>query len=278
MADMWSSVQSNAAKRVDSSQVSALDHGFTVGDGVFETIQTNGGRFLSLDRHLQRLAHSARVVGLAIPNMAAIDEALSALRADAEFKASNQGRLRITWTSGSGELGSRRGSGWLLVATWNEAKPWSESARLMGSSVIKFSQSALAQVKSTSYMENVIALNQAAAAGFDEAALFNENSHLAEGTSSNIFLIAGDQVLTPTLAAGGLGGITRQVLLEVCPWITETLITHDDMLDADLLFLTSSTRNLQRVSDFENVRFDTSNTLFSSLLESYTNAIVKEWS
>lgn len=278
MADMWSSVQSNAAKRVDSLQVSVLDHGFTVGDGVFETIQTSGGRFLSLDRHLQRLAHSARVVGLAIPNTAAIDEALSALRADSAFKASNQGRLRITWTSGSGELGSRRGPGWLLAATWNEAKPWSENAKLMGSPVIKFSQSALAQVKSTSYMENVIALNQAAAAGFDEAALFNENGHLAEGTSSNIFLIVGDQVLTPTLAAGGLGGITRQVLLEVCPWITETLITHKDMLDADLLFLTSSTRNLQRVSDFENVRFDTSNKLFSSLLESYTNAIAKEWS
>ncbi len=278
MADMWSSVQSNGSERVESLEISALDHGFTVGDGVFETIQTSNGKFLSLDRHLKRLGESAHAVGLSVPNDAAIRDALNALQANVDFQSCNQGRLRITWTSGNGELGSLRGPGWSLVVIWNEAKPWSATSRLMSSSVIKFSKSTLAQVKSTSYMENVIALNQAVTAGFDEAALFNEQGFLAEGTSSNIFLIAGDQVLTPPLAAGGLGGITRQVLLEVCPWISQTLITHNDMLKADLLFLTSSTRNLQPVSFFETVSFETSNTLFSTLIESYSNAIAKEWS
>ncbi len=278
MADMWSSVQTNVSDRVESLAISVLDHGFTVGDGVFETIQTSNGKFLSLDRHLKRLSESAQAVGLSVPNEVAIHDALNALKANPEFQSCNQGRLRITWTSGSGELGSLRGSGWSLVVIWNESKPWSAASRLMGSSVIKFSKSTLTQVKSTSYMENVVALNQAVAAGFDEAALFNENGFLAEGTSSNIFLIAGDKVLTPPLSAGGLGGITRQVLLEVCPWILETLITHDEMLQADLLFLTSSTRNLQPVSIFESVSFETSNTLFATLIESYSNAIAKEWS
>lgn len=278
MTDMWSSVQRHVSERIESFEISVLDHGLTVGDGVFETIQTSNGKFLSLERHLKRLRESAQAVGLGVPNEAAIRDALNALRENLEFQSCSQGRLRITWTSGSGELGSLRGSGWSLVAVWNEAKPWSATSRLMSSSVIKFSKSTLAQVKSTSYMENVIALNQAVAEGFDEAALFNENGFLAEGTSSNIFLLTGDQVLTPPLSAGGLGGITRQVLLEACPWILEKLINRDDMLQADLLILTSSTRNLQPVSIFDSVSFKTSNTLFSTLTESYSNAIAKEWS
>jgi branched-chain amino acid aminotransferase len=275
---MWSSVQRHVSERIESLEISVLDHGLTVGDGVFETIQTSNGKFLSLERHLKRLRESAQAVGLGVPNEAAIRDALNALRENLEFQSCSQGRLRITWTSGSGELGSLRGNGWSLVAVWNEAKPWSATSRLISSLVIKFSKSTLAQVKSTSYMENVIALNQAVAAGFDEAALFNENGFLAEGTSSNIFLLTGDQVLTPPLSAGGLGGITRQVLLEACPWISEKSITRDDMLQADLLFLTSSTRNLQPVSIFDSVSFKTSNTLFSTLIESYSNAIAKEWS
>ena len=68
------------------SGVSALDHGLTVGDGVFETVKVETGQPIALSRHLARLASSCRILGLSEPDEDHVRSAISeVLHANAEI-------------------------------------------------------------------------------------------------------------------------------------------------------------------------------------------------
>ncbi|HEX2064676.1 MAG TPA: aminotransferase class IV, partial [Acidimicrobiales bacterium] len=91
-----------------AASVPVLDHGLTVGDGVFETLKVYAGRAFALTRHLERLGRSAGGLGIVPPDptllRAAVEEVVGANRLDG-------GAIRITVTSGPGPLGSLRGPG-----------------------------------------------------------------------------------------------------------------------------------------------------------------------
>ncbi len=81
------------------------DHGLTVGDGVFETIELRDGAPFALTRHLSRLDRSAEGLGLRTPPRAAVTTAVDAVARD---WGREPGRLRITYTGGPGPMGSNR--------------------------------------------------------------------------------------------------------------------------------------------------------------------------
>lgn len=91
----------------DELAVSVLDHGMIVGDGVFETIKVEAGQPFALTRHLDRLVRSAEGLGIGKPDTGAIREGVDATLdgQDVPF-----GRIRVTVTSGTGPLGSPRGT------------------------------------------------------------------------------------------------------------------------------------------------------------------------
>lgn len=191
--------------------IGALDHGFTVGDGVFETCSVHDGQAFALTRHLRRLARSAAGLGLQRPDddviRAAVRDVLAAAPADT-------GRLRITLTAGTGPLGSGRedATPTLIVAAGPAAaRPVARVARV---DWVRNERSAVAGLKTTSYAENVVALAAAARVGADEALVANTQGELCEGTGSNVFLERDGELLTPPLSSGCLAGITRELLLE----------------------------------------------------------------
>ena len=104
----------------------------------------------------------------------------------------------------------------------------------------------LAGVKSTSYAENVVALAQAAEHGASEAVFANLAGDLCEGTGSNVGYVVDGEARTPTLAAGCLAGITRELLLE---WgeVVEVDAPVEVLDEADEMFLMSTTRDVQGV-------------------------------
>jgi branched-chain amino acid aminotransferase len=106
--------------------------------------------------------------------------------------------------------------------------------------------SALAGVKSTSYADNVVALRAAEAAGADEAILANTAGLLCEGTGSNVFVGVGGRLVTPPLSSGCLGGVTRELLLEVAD-VAEEDLPLSALAGADEAFLTSSTRDVHPI-------------------------------
>ncbi|WP_320777483.1 aminodeoxychorismate lyase [Streptomyces sp. CRN 30] len=228
----------------ETARVSAFDHGLTVGDGIFETLKAVDGRPFALTRHLDRLARSARGLGLPEPDPDEVRRACAAVLAANPMPL---GRLRITCTGGHGPLGSDRGAHGptLMVALGPTARrpdttavitvPWTRNER-----------GALTGLKTTSYAENVVALARAREHGATEALFGNTADRLCEGTGSNVFVVLDGEIHTPPVASGCLPGITRALTVE---WTgaRETDLPLDVLERADEIFLTSTLRDVQAV-------------------------------
>ena len=238
-----------------TARVRAVDHGITVGDGVFETCKVSDGVPFALGRHLARLARSAAALGLPTPDdagiRAAVDETLTA-HAQAEGPVAF-GRLRITLTGGAGPLGSDRAPGaHTLVVAVAPSAPWPGRIAVATVPWVRNERSAVAGAKTTSYAENVVALEYAHDRGAQEAIFANTRGELCEGTGSNIFVAVDGVLVTPPLDSGCLAGITRELLLE---WaakdglpVEERALPLDVLATAEDVVLTSSTRDVQRVA------------------------------
>jgi branched-chain amino acid aminotransferase len=230
--------------------VPVLDHGFTVGDGVFETLLVVDAVPFALTRHLRRLARSAAGLGVVAPDEELVRRAVAEVVAAAGPDAA-RARLRITVTSGSGPLGSERGTGpATLVVTLTATGGWPPSSAVATVPWVRNERSAVAGLKTTSYAENALALAEAQRHGASEAVLADTLGRLCEGTGSNVFVVVDGELHTPTLDTGCLAGITRELVLEWAPAVV-TVREQDHPLDvlrtAEEVFITSSTRDVHPV-------------------------------
>ncbi|WP_248960205.1 aminotransferase class IV [Sphaerisporangium perillae] len=227
------------------ASVSVFDHGLMVGDGVFETIKCLNGESFALTRHLDRLKLSAERLGLPAPDVDAIAEGVRACLAAAPPWP--LGRIRVTYTSGNGPLGSDRGNqGTTAVVIVGAQAPFPESAAVTVVPWPRNERGALSGVKSTSYGDNAKALAYAKERGGQEAIFENLAGNLCEGTGSNIFIVRDGHLITPTLASGCLAGVTRALVLE---WNggEEADVPISALYEADEAFLTSTTRDVQPI-------------------------------
>ena len=233
---------------LDEPAISLLDHGLTVGDGVFETLRTTpDGDAFALTRHVERLRRSAAGLGLTPPDPDDIAVAVRAALAANVGMDLQHGRVRVTLTSGPGPLGSERGPGpYTLVVTVQPGRPWPDTAAVGVPPWPRNERSPLTGLKTTSYAENAVMLAWAKERQFEEAVMGNLAGDLCEGTGSNIFVVIDDQAFTPTLDSGCLNGITRQLVIE---WgdVIERDFPLQILETADEVFLTSSTRDVQPV-------------------------------
>ncbi|MQS06851.1 aminotransferase class IV [Streptomyces alkaliphilus] len=237
----------------DQASVSALDHGLTVGDGVFEAVKTVEGVPFALTLHLERMRRSAAGLGLPVPDTDLVRRACDAV-IDAEPHP--LGRLRITFTAGRGPLGSMRSAAPgapTLVVAHEGYEPRPDTTAAITVPWTRNERGALAGLKTTSYAENVLALARAREAGASEAIFPNTAGLLCEGTGSNVFVVVGGDILTPPLSSGCLAGITRAL---VVAWsgAREVDLPLEVLREADEIFLTSTTRDVQalhRVDDRE---------------------------
>ncbi|WP_069386809.1 aminotransferase class IV [Cellulosimicrobium cellulans] len=248
--------------------LSAVDHGITVGDGVFETCAVSDDQAFALTRHLRRLARSAAGLGLDAPDegtvRAGVEQVLAEARDRAAAGAVPVGRLRITVTAGLGPLGSGRTPGAQTVVVAAGPATVVARGRAVRSPWTRNERSAVAGLKTTSYAENVVALADAVAKGGDEALLASTAGELCEGTGANVFVERAGELVTPPLSSGCLAGITRELLLE---WAAEDGLPVREALPGELRFdvldevtegraglvLTSSVRNVQPVAWLDGV-------------------------
>ena len=231
----------------DEALVSVLDHGFTVADGVFETLRVAHGQPFALTRHLERLARSSAALGLQAPDEGVVRDAVGeVLFANAPIIGSG-GRLRITYTAGISPLGSDRGHALpSLIVAVVASTPWPDATTICTVPWVRNERSPIAGVKSTSYAENVVALRYAHDRGASEAVLANTRDELCEGTGTNVFVVIDGRILTPPLASGCLAGITRGLVIEWFGAIEESL-PYEALQHADEVFLASSTRDVHPV-------------------------------
>ncbi|WP_419928334.1 aminotransferase class IV [Candidatus Poriferisocius sp.] len=228
----------------DEARISPFDHGWLVGDAVFETLVIVRGMPFAARRHLERLAYSAKHLGISVPDTEVLREAMIAVAATNGLQ---EGRLRVTVSSGTGPLGSNRGdSPPTATVAATPQSPWPATIAVATVDWTINERSPLAGLKTVSYGANVRALAAAKELGASEAIFANTQGQLCEGTGSNIFLAHQGQLITPSLASGCLAGVTRQLVIELTGAV-ERDVPLDSLADAGEAFLTSTTRDVHPI-------------------------------
>lgn len=214
------------------------DRGLTLGDGVFETIAVRGGRAQRLDAHLDRLRRGLET--LAFARMPA--EARAAVTRVIEANALTTGAVRLTVTRGPAARGlAPQGTGppTVLATASAAAPPRDPVTAVVSTRVRRNEHSPTSGVKSLSYLDNVLARQEAAERGADEALLRNTAGHVVEATVANLFAVFDGELVTPPLADGALPGVLRAAVRAAGP-VREARLTPDALLRAEEIVLTNS--------------------------------------
>lgn len=219
-----------------------LDHGLTVGDGVFEAVKVINGHPFALHLHHERIQKSARLLGIKCPGFTELDNACEAvLEANMALLMNSTSLMRITVTAGTGEVGSGRiqESAPRLLVTLTYFSAPSQVTTCITAPWTRNENGATTGVKTISYAENAKALARARERGATEALFANTKGKLCEGTHSNVFLVLDDELITPPLRDGMLAGITRALVIE---WFRaqEQSVFYETLFRAEEVFLTSS--------------------------------------
>ena len=248
--------------------VSVFDHGFLFGYGVYETLRTYDRVPFLYDRHMLRLRRSAEAVYIPVP----ADGAEILRRIDRTMDAVpglREAYIRILLTRGPGDFSYDPKSAAeptlvIVVKSFPEppAEKFERGIRLAMVSVMRNHPASVNPlIKSNNLLNNALAMQEALRKGAEEALLKNHRGEIAECAQSNIFIVRNGAVLTPPLDAGLLAGITREFIFEVgreagIP-VTEATIREGDLLGADEVFITGTTRELTPVVAVDDRRIAT---------------------
>ncbi|HSW57901.1 MAG TPA: aminotransferase class IV [Dehalococcoidales bacterium] len=243
---------------LNEAKIPVTDYGFLFGYGLYETCRVYQGRLFRLDDHLARLEKSARALNIPCQISRLKEAALETVRLNPFENA----RLRLTLTPGPGSPAAdiRSCSSPTTLVTVVEYKPFPAETYKKGFRVIVFnlrrnSQSLLAGMKSISFIESMLARQEARIREVDDALLLNDRGSLAEASSSNVFLVSGGVLITPAEGSGLLPGITRQVVIELAQAAglkcREKDIQPPEMQKAEEVFITNSMIEIMPVTVIE---------------------------
>ncbi|MDE7547076.1 aminotransferase class IV [Acetobacter fabarum] len=223
----------------DAARISPADRGFTLGDGLFETMRAAGGQVLHLSRHMARLAAGGDVLGMPVPEAAAVQGAATALLQACGLE---NAVLRLSVARGEGPRGLlppvHAHPTVLLTAVRGEFS-LSHSQVMISRLIRRDEASPLSYIKSLNYLPGILARQEAERMGAQDALLLNTQGRVAESTVSNLLVATGAGVFTPPVAEGALPGIARERLLEQ-NLVREARLAPVDLLDARGVWLVNS--------------------------------------
>ncbi|SNC60393.1 branched-chain amino acid aminotransferase [Kytococcus aerolatus] len=240
----------------EEAAILPIDHGITVGDGVFETAEVRDGVVFARTRHHDRMDRSLAGIGLAPLDRARLDEGIDAVL-EASLAAHGEHpplqRLRYTVTGGRGPLGSGRFEAEPTYIVALQPDPGMDGPATVAVGPWRRNlHSTITGLKTTSYAENAVMLLAGSRLGASETLFATSEGDLCEGTGSNTFVVTDGVLRTPGLDRGPLAGVTRGLVLE---WareagmdVREEQVPMADLAAADEIFITSSIRGVQPVT------------------------------
>jgi branched-chain amino acid aminotransferase len=234
----------------EDAKISVYDHGLLYGDGVFEGLRVYSGRVFRLAEHLERLWNSAKAIWLQIP--ISREEMAQAVRDTVQVNQLHDGYVRLVVTRGAGSLGldpNKTSHPQVIVIadtiTLYPAEYYENGLQIVTVSTVRNHPAALnPRIKSLNYLNNILAKIEGLQAGCVEALMLNHKGEVSECTGDNIFLVSKGTLLTPSIDAGILEGITRAAVIELAVKagipVREIPLTKHDVYIADEVFLTGS--------------------------------------
>ena len=251
----------------DNANVSVMTHTLHYGTGVFEGMRARdtdkGTSVQFLDDHVDRLYRSAEAYNLEIPfNKNVISNAIKEIVKVNNLKSAY---IRPLVFFGDGEMGilPQDIPVRVAIAAWEWGAYLGDDA---GSKGVNVCISDWQRISPKSfkpfakgvggYMNSTLAKIDAVKQGFDDAIMLSDNGTVAEGSGQNIFIYKNNQLLTPPIETGALGGITRKMVIEIAHHIDIPVVEQDlspaDLIASDEIFFTGTATEIVGVVSVDN--------------------------
>lgn len=266
------------------------DRAIHYGDGIFETILCHDNKLYYWQKHFQRLQMSANKLDVCCPQEDVLLKNIAKLLVANDASSERAYAIKIILTRGLGERGyavtkNTMSNCLLFLSTVEKSYSSLLSAQLLSGNLylckhqVSINES-LAGIKHLNRLENVLARNEWANNNYIDGLMLNANGQLIEGTMSNLFMIKGDQLITPSLKLSGVCGIMRDVIIESARVnkidVTIKDINFDEIIDMDTMFISNSLIGMKSVVEFNGRRFDENaigDIIFNHLLETGGNYV-----
>ncbi len=239
----------------DQASVSVLDRGFMFGDGVYEVIPVYSGKVFAAQNHLKRLQRSLDAVDIANPLdeqgwQKIMDQLVEKNTADQDAMIYLQVTRGVM--SKRDHLYTRDMQPSVLIMC-QPLHYQVQDNNTKGIKVVTKEDNRWADcfIKSINLLPNIMLKQYAADHDAVESILIRDG-YAIEGSASNLFIVKDDIIRTPPISRHMLGGITREVILQICKdekiVAREIAITEDELHDADEIWITSSTKEIVPVT------------------------------
>ena len=267
---------------IEEIKISPFDRGFLFGDAVYEVIPVYKKKLFLIDEHLSRLVRSLEETKIPKPQKwDQFKEIFTELIYLNQF--SNQS-IYLQISRGveikRSHIPSKKLEPTLFITSSSlPPNPYRKNKDRRGikASLLEDKRWKRCDIKSVNLLPNVLALNKAHSSGFEDV-IFYEGDEVTEGASSNIFLLFGKEVISPPQSNKILSGITRNYIISLLERLglnfTEKIVKIDDLFEADEVWLTSSTREVQPVSEIDGKELtlsDPINSYWRKILEVFNN-------
>lgn len=234
----------------EAAQVPLLDRGYLLGDSVFATARAYGGRIFRLAAHLATLEAAAAGLGIALAPSGA---ALGALVAEVLARSGlSEAALRLTLSRGVGPGGIATAACTApRLSIW--VRPYADASLVAGDAGIASATVATRRIppacldpawKTGAYLPNILARRELERLGLVEGVMLSIAGAPVSGTVSNLFVVEGGRLRTPSLACGCRPGVMRAAVLELAArsGIAAGIgpLTQDDLAVASEVFFTNS--------------------------------------
>lgn len=236
----------------EDAKIPVMDRGFLFGDSIYETLITFDKKLFRLEKHLNRLKNSAKLLNMDIT--VSEKDIVHYLQKTVDASNAENLKVRLVITRGVGVLSLDPTGDYqnnvVVIAIPRAENPdgwYTKGVKVVIADVMRTSPKSVdPNAKSGNYLNNVMAYRQAREAGAFEAIMLNQEGKITEATTSNIWIIKENKILTPPVEAGLLQGITRSTLFDLAKAkgydISEQSLTPQDIQEADEMFLTSTSR------------------------------------
>ncbi|KTD34524.1 aminotransferase class IV [Legionella israelensis] len=251
----------------DERRLSIRDRIF-LGEGLFETIRVTQARSRHAELHWQRLARSAKCLGMKFD--VSLQDWKMLLQQHISQEKLQEGALKVILTGGIASRGlTKQGKHpQLLLQTFQYARQ-KKPMRLISSDWLRDARNPMYGLKTINYLEAILARRKAMAAQADDVLFYNTVHHVTETSCANVFLIQQNKLFTPPLADGVLPGITRQRVIAACInqniSCTEKSLTQQDIGNAEVVFLTNTLQDIQSVCSIDELVFSVEHPLLEKL-------------
>jgi len=237
------------------AKISVFDHGFLYGDGIFEGIKAYNGRIFALDEHVNRFYESAQSIQLELP--LSRDEMKKAILETVRRNDLRDAYIRPVASRGKGTLGldpkNCAKATVVIIVDAETRHPEDIGVKSLSQKGIRVITTSFRRngpdvlsprIKSTNYLNNIMAKLQANAVKVQDAIFLNEQGFVCELTGDNLFIVKRSRVMTPPLWCGILDGVTRRAVLRIAEEVgleaTEEPLTLHDLYTSDECFCTAT--------------------------------------